>query len=446
MHFLGKISRLWTGLTGNISDFSLEVRIFHSLCLIAIVALAYNVPFNYFIHLPVVALISFVTLVLFSVLYYLSRYKGLTKSTIVIFTIIGNLLFAVNFYLNSGTFGPTDLLMGLCILLVLCVVPKNQQRFWMAVNITIILTGHYIEYNYPHLVPYTYTNRQSRYWDLSSAYAVVIIVIYYTITYFRQNYNNEKQSADEKAAAIELKNQQIVKQNRELERVDSEKNKLMSIIAHDLRSPLSNIQNYLELITEYELETQERKMVEGDLLKVTRRTLDMLSKLLIWSKAQMDGVNVKLGYIRLRDALYSTVELEKAIALKKEITLFAELDWDIRIIADTDMLQLVMRNLISNAIKFTQRGGKISFKAKQIGTECWLIVRDNGIGMSADKQAELFSLHAASTVGTQNEKGVGLGLLLCKEFTELQGGKIWVESTPKEGTAFFVSMPAQAMS
>lgn len=442
MRLFVNINRLWIRLTGTTAEFPLEFRIFHALCLIAILALAYNVPFNCLIGLPFVALLSLATLIIFSYLYYRSRYQGKIKSTITIFTIIGNLLFALNFIYNSGTYGPTDLLMGLCILLVLCVVPKKQQKLWIAVNLSIILVMHLVEYFHPGWIPNSYKTRESRYWDLSSAYVVVIIVIYYTINYLRRNYDYEKRSASEKADAIELQNRHITSQNHDLERINSEKNKLMSIIAHDLRSPLSNIQNYLELVTEYELDTAERRMVEGDLLKVTRRTLDMLGKLLVWSKAQMDGVNVKLGYVNLRDALFNTVELEKAIALKKGISLIAELDWDIKIVADSDMLQLVMRNLLSNAIKFTTPGGQVTFKAKQIGSECWLIIRDNGVGMSAEKQSELFSLHAQSTFGTDNEKGVGLGLLLCKEFTELQGGRIWLESTPGEGTAFFVSMPA----
>jgi two-component system sensor histidine kinase/response regulator len=404
-------------------------------------ALGYNVPFNYLIGLPLIALISLVALFAFSFLFYRSRYQGKIKSTLVIFAIMGNLLFIVNFIYNSGTYGPTDMLMGLCILLLLCVTPKNQQRLWIIVNISIIIILHLVEYYYPKFIPYTYDSRASRYLDITSAYVMVIIILYYTIIYLKRNYEFEKKSASEKAAAIEQKNHKITEQNHELERINTERNKLMSIIAHDLRSPLSNIQNYLELVTEYELDTEERQMVEGDLLKVTRRTIDMLGKLLVWSKAQMDGVNVKLGYISLRDALYSTYELERSIASKKNITLISDADWDIKIVADSDMLQLVIRNLINNAIKFTPQGGQISFKSKQIGRECLLIVRDNGIGISAEKQAELFSLRAASTIGTDNERGVGLGLLLCKEFTELQGGRIWVESFEGAGAVFYVSMP-----
>lgn len=442
MSLVGNINKLWIRVTGSTAEFPLEVRIFNSICIIAILALAYNVPFNYFIGLPFIALISLIAMLLFCFLYYRSRYQGKTKSTVIIFGVFGYLLFSVDFFFNSGTFGPTDLLMGLSFLLILCITPIKQQVYWITVNIILITGLHWIEYSYPALVPNTYADNKSRYFDLTSAYVVVLIVIYYTITYLKRNYDYEKRSSAEKATSIEYKNQQITQQNIELGRINQERNKLMSIIAHDLRSPLSNIQNYLELVTEYELDTEERRMVEGDLLKVTRRTIDMLGKLLVWSKAQMDGVNVKLGYVSLREALFNTLELEKSIAFKKEITLTSELDWDITIVADNDMLQLVIRNLINNAIKFTQPGGEIVFKAKQIGSECWLIIRDNGIGINEEKQAELFTLRAGATFGTQNEKGVGLGLLLCKEFTELQGGRIWLESSPGQGTAFYVSMPA----
>lgn len=443
MSFLGNISKRWIRVTGSTAEFPLEVRIFHSVCIIAIVALAYNVPFNFVIGLPLIAGLSLVTLLIFGFLYYLSRYKHKTSSAIIIFATVGNSLFAVNFFFNSGTQGPTELLMGLCVLLLLCILPQKRHRLWIVLNALIVVGLNLFEYYNPARIPLTYDSRQSRYLDLTSAYIVVVIVTYYTINYLKRNYEREKRSSADKASAIEKKNGQIVLQNHELGRINQERNKLMSIIAHDLRSPLSNIQNYLELVTEYDLDTAERRLVEDDLLKVTRRTIDMLGTLLSWSKGQMDGVAVKLGYVSLRSALFNTLELERSIALKKEITLAADLDWDIKIVADTDMLQMVIRNLLNNAIKFTNAGGEISFKVKQIGSECWLIIRDNGIGMTPEKQAELFSLRAGATFGTNNEKGVGLGLLLCKEFTELQGGRIWMESAPGEGTAFFVSMPAQ---
>jgi signal transduction histidine kinase len=230
-------------------------------------------------------------------------------------------------------------------------------------------------------------------------------------------------------------------QNQQLEHLNSEKNKLMSIIAHDLRGPLSNIQNYLELVSEYGLEKEEREIVEGDLLKVTQNTLNMLSKLLIWSKSQMDGVVVKLNDVNLKDALKTTLELERMLALKKGILPSCQIDPSITVVADSDMLQLVIRNLMSNAIKFTPVGGSVDLRTEIVMNECKISIIDNGTGIPFEQQKNIFSLKSGSTFGTQNEKGVGLGLLLCKEFTEQQGGRISFESTPGRGSTFFVYMP-----
>lgn len=436
-----QIGSFWDNLIGTAEDVSLEVRIFHSICIIALSALLYNVPFNYFIGLPYIALISLIVLTLLCYLYYLSRFKNQVALSMVLFCVLANLLFISNYFINSGVSGPTDILMAATLFLMISTVPPRQYKIWIPLNIVIVFSMHAIQYFYPHLVPNTYANVSDKFLDVSSAYLVVVGLMYYTVTYTRKNYDSERKSSEDRARSIENKNQYILVQNLELERLNAEKNKLMSIIAHDLRAPLGNIQNYLELLAEYSLGTDERKIIEKDLLKLTQDTTGMLSKLLSWSKAQMDGVTVKLAAVNLQETLANTLEVEKAIAHKKGINLWCNIANDIRIMADADMLQLIVRNLVNNAIKFTLPGGEINFEATTVAKECHLMVRDNGTGIPYEQQLELFSLKAKSTFGTSNEKGVGLGLQLCKEFTELQAGKIWMESTPGNGTVFFVSLP-----
>jgi signal transduction histidine kinase len=191
----------------------------------------------------------------------------------------------------------------------------------------------------------------------------------------------------------------------------------------------------------YGLNNEEREVVESDLLKVTQSTLNMLSKLLIWSKSQMEGVIVKLSNLNLHNVLTNTLEMERMLAFKKEITLTYQIDPSIDIVADSDMLQLVVRNLVSNAIKFTQKGGIVEVCTEMLMGECKLSVKDNGNGITYEQQPDIFSLKARSTFGTNNEKGVGLGLILCKEFTEQQGGRIGFESTPGLGSNFFIFIP-----
>jgi signal transduction histidine kinase len=378
-------------------------------------------------------------------LYYLSRYKGKTKLSTMLFGAFGSVMLIANYFLNSGINGPTYLLIGLLTLLIISITPANQYKIWIPVNIFIVLSLSVIEYCFPDVIPDSYHDRASRYIDISSAYITTIALMFCTILYIKRSYDWERKSALKKAKTLEDQSLYIIAQNHELERLNSEKNKLMSIIAHDLRSPLSNIQNYLELVTEYGLDTEERKIVEKDLLKTTQSTLHMLSKLLVWSKTQMEGVVVKLTDLNLLDTLKSTLELERSLASKKHITVIYDIDPDIIISADCDMLQLVVRNLVNNAIKFTPPQGTVTVKIQIINTECRLLVCDTGIGMVAEQQRNLFSLNTRSTAGTGDETGVGLGLMLCKEFTELQGGHISFESTPGKGTVFCVSLPVEQL-
>lgn len=436
-----KVSLLWLRLTGDPADFPLEFRIFHAICLILIITLIYNIPFNFFIGLQMAAWLSIIAGITFFSLYYRSRYMGKMRGSIFVCTIICNILFFVNYFYNSGIDGPNDIVFVLSLFLIIFISPPKQQKLWAILNVVILLVMHGIEYYYPHMVPDTYKSRSARFFDVTSAYVITAFTLYYTIKNIRKNYDYERRQVEEKRRDIKRQNQHILTQNEQLEHLNSEKNKLMSIIAHDLRGPLSNIQNYLELVSEYGLDKEEREVVEGDLLKVTQSTLNMLSKLLVWSKSQMDGVTVKLGDVNLSEALNNTLEMERILALKKDIVLTYAIDPDINVVADSDMMQLVVRNLVSNAIKFTPRGGKIDLTTTIVMHECKISIKDNGKGIPLDQQADIFSLKARSTFGTDNEKGVGLGLPLCKEFTEQQGGHIGFESTPGEGSTFFVFMP-----
>jgi signal transduction histidine kinase len=318
------------------------------------------------------------------------------------------------------------------------VTPTKQRFLWFFTIMAINLGLHAIEFYHPEWIKYQYHDRSSLTLDFSFAFGIVASIIFITINYLRRNYNIEKQFSEESARALKLQYQQITEQKVQLERSSSEKDKLMSIIAHDLRAPLGNIQNYLKLIAEYDIGSDGRKIVEADLLKATQNTMAMLSKLLLWSKAQMDGVTVNLEKINLAETINAPLEIERSLASNKQINLLCHIDPAITLLADTDMLQLVLRNLVNNAIKFTPPGGTITVEASKTASACRMSVTDTGIGIPYDQQSSLFSLRVRSTYGTANEKGVGLGLLLCKEFTELQGGILGFNSTPGQGSTFFM--------
>jgi len=419
--------KFWRWLVGPEPRFDLNTRVFHSICLIVIGALGYNIPFNYLVGLTDIALLSAVSFVLFTIIYYLSRVKQFKGLALVLFCVIGNLLFIANFFLNSGINGPTDLFFILTMVVMIAVIPVRYYWLLITLHFTIILTLHSVQFMNPAVVPSTYANTDSRYIDITSAYVVVVILILCNFYFIRHNYETERKSAEQKAAMMKLLNE--------------EKNKLFSIISHDLRAPLTNVQNYLELLNEIDLTHEEQVDIKEKLLNSTRNTLDLLNNVLSWSKSQMDGLKFKTAVIPVHELLLPQLLLFTNIAQNKNIKIEISIDHDLKIVGNGDMVQLVMRNLINNAIKFTSPGGRIIVSARQEGNYALLLVKDSGSGKPIKLSNNIFYLNSESTKGTANEKGVGLGLVLCKEFTEAQNGQIWFECDSVSGTTFFVELP-----
>ena len=292
------------------------------------------------------------------------------------------------------------------------------------------LALHFIEYYYPFLVKHPFSTGKGQFIDRVTAFPLPVFVIYIIIKFIRRSYDKERSDAEEKTTALEISN--------------IEKNKLMSIISHDLRTPLMNIQNYLALLNENEVNSLERPALEKALLNTTNNAMEMLSNLLHWSKSQMEGPAVNLTEVNLFKVLLGTLEMEKMQASKKDITLKYNIPSHLKVVADVDMLQLVVLNLISNAVKFTPNGGLIYIEAQLVLNECKITVIDNGKGIPINKQKNIFSMMSEPEFGTNNEKGVGLGLVLCKEYIERQGGRIGFESNFEQGSTFFIFVPSKS--
>ncbi len=426
-------------LIGDPHLFSLEERIFNTVCIIAIVTMCFEVPFNFAIGLMVPAFLCIFGLLFSAYLYYISRFKRRSSFGIKLFCVICNICFAINYFYNSGIYGPNLLLFVLVFLMIVAIIPKAHFKIWLPLNILLVFVILVVEYFNPQLIPDAYANPLNKAIDFATTYFVVVVLVYFAISYIRENYDYERILVLKKNKAIEKQNAKIIEQNNELEKLHVEKDKLFSIVTHDIRSPLSSIQSYLEILTEHDIDQEERMSLEQQLLQITRDTSDMLTNLLSWSKTQMEGAHVDLVALPVKEVLNEGLGIEKNIAVKKGVALEIVIEQELSIMADQQMFQLVLRNLVSNAIKFTEPGGLITVSALKAEDHCRIMIKDNGRGIDPQQQQELFKLKASSTFGTHNEKGVGLGLLLCKEYTELQQGKIWFESEVNEGSTFFLS-------
>jgi len=416
--FLGKVF-------GLPPVFSLEARIFNAVAIVSAVGVFFNIFLNLLLGIPQLVILMLAVFIIAVLCYYYARFKKKLSMAIILYMIAINILLIVNFKYNSGINGPTLLIFILSCFLTISIVPPKQYWFWIALNLVIVGALLTAEYRHPEMVLNTYADKKGRFMDLSYTYFFIVLFIFLVTTAVRKGYHTEKKLVEQKAA--------------ELEYANDTKNKLFSILAHDLRAPLSSIQNYLEIVSEVKLDENERLTINKSLLASTRNTQEMLSNLLFWSKSQMQGVLVNLVKVDLKNVLQSTFQVHQAIAAEKGIQLINQLQNDIFIIADADMLQLVVRNLINNAIKFTEPGGEIIVSNDIVRNYCRIIVKDTGTGVDIQKQKSIFSMKISPGYGTKNEKGFGLGLVLCKEFTELQNGTIAFESAPGAGSVFYLS-------
>ncbi|MES2454623.1 MAG: HAMP domain-containing sensor histidine kinase [Bacteroidota bacterium] len=422
------LKRLHSKLIGNANDTPIQARIYHEVSIIAMIGLPVALAVNFFISVPLANIAMTATWLLIAGLYLNSRYYGNLRSSVIIFTIGSSILISFNYFINSGVNGPTLLLFLLSLIFVISVMPGRQFMFWLPINLAIVGSLLLVEYEYPELVGITYSERSDLFLDMGTTYIGVIVCISVVLSYLIKNYQREKNNALQASVALKVAN-------------DS-KTRLLSILSHDLRAPLNSIQSFLEVLMDYDLSQDERKFMEKNLLNETKNTQVMLHNLLNWSKSQMDGgTKVNLTDVNLQTAVTACLRVQEAAATEKNISITAVVDTDIEITADLDMLKLVIRNLINNAVKFTPTGGQIVIYSSADGRFAQLHVQDNGTGISAERQQSLFSLDGASTYGTSNEKGVGLGLMLCKEFTELQGGKISFSSIDGKGTTFTLKFP-----
>ncbi len=231
----------------------------------------------------------------------------------------------------------------------------------------------------------------------------------------------------------------------ELRVANAAKDKLFSIVAHDLRGPVASLAGMLEVIVVNPemLNDDDRPMFLNELAFSARTLLHLIENLLSWAKNQRDAITYKPETICVNDIIDTQLNIFSGMAKEKGIALKARVDGRIYAFADSDTIMTVMRNLLSNALKFTSETGGVEIGAERQGDIVEISISDTGVGIPAERLETLFEgREQTTTFGTRNEKGSGLGLLLCKEFVENNGGTIRAESEPSKGSRFIFTLPA----
>jgi signal transduction histidine kinase len=238
---------------------------------------------------------------------------------------------------------------------------------------------------------------------------------------------------------------EIKYQNKELVKLDAEKDKFFSIIAHDLRSPFNSFLGLTQIMAE-DLPSLTMAQIQEIAVKMSNSATNLyrlLENLLEWSQMKNGAFTFTPEVILLSLMVDGCIDLIQESAKHKNIEITNDIAVGVEVFADRNMIQTIIRNLVSNALKFTHKGGKISLSAISSNRHSIEIsIKDTGIGMSRDLIDNLFRIDfKTNRLGTEDEPSTGLGLLLCKEFVEKQGGKIWVKSEVGQGSTFSFSIP-----
>jgi signal transduction histidine kinase len=246
------------------------------------------------------------------------------------------------------------------------------------------------------------------------------------------------------AALLTQRNKEYQSMNLKLKDSNAAKDKFMSILAHDMINPFNAFLGITQFIQRSfnELSKEEIKESINDIAESAKGLYTLLENLLKWGRSQSGRINFSPEHYNLKMLVTGTISVLNTNAMAKNIELVTDVPESVKVFVDPNMITTVIRNLVSNAIKFTPQGGKIKVEAFQSNKITTVSVTDTGMGISESDIKKLFDLsNHHSTVGTSNEKGTGLGLILCKDFVERHGGKIWVESQKGKGSIFTFTLP-----
>ncbi len=273
----------------------------------------------------------------------------------------------------------------------------------------------------------TLSNRNAMQRNIIIAVTVVIIIVLVILLfYFRQTRNL---------------NRQLITREKELEELNSMKDKLFSVIGHDLRGPIARIPTIIDMYEDAHTSEEEKNFLLNSLREQTKSSLETFDKLLYWGLTLVKGVRINQVKMQPKTLIAESIQLRKIKAAEKNIRVIDSTPANLSVFADPTHFDFIVRNLLANALKYTYQNGSIEIGVDTAAKPGFAVfmVKDTGTGIDKAVLPTLFNA-LKSSEGTEHEKGTGIGLMLCKEFVTMNGGEIWVESEPGKGATFYFSV------
>lgn len=449
-------------ITGDSEQFSLQHRIlnatlFGGALLFLLVIITDSILQLYWLT-RALNLFSFTLFI--SLFFYSRKTKKWKFAEIVAFTFLVVIFTPVMWIVNGGTEGSFQYFIPFFIIGIHVATSLNTKRILIPLLIVVSMSLIIAEYLFPELV-INYHSSFERYTDLLSGFIISLTGIYI----FANVYFNQIQEANRQLRAqnmqlsksreevivqqkkIKIQNIELEDKNYTLEELNRTKDLFLSIISHDLRSPFNSLLGLTEILILNKEKIQNTEMIRlvDSIHESAEQAYKLVLNLLEWSKLQSNRIEFTPVSLNLKRVVTSNIELIKIQANNKGIDIsFEESSEECYVNADENMVNTIIRNLISNAIKYTRSGGRITILCSCSGEWCSVSVKDTGIGIPEDMLKQILNTEEkVSTKGTLGEIGTGLGLVLCKEFARRNSGKIEAVSEVKKGSTFTLKLPAR---
>jgi len=412
-------------ISGNDTRFELRHRVLNVSVFLAALVSGITFITNYFFDLYEALWASAFSMIYFTGAYILS-YTTKNHDRVAFSVLLGTFLLIVpiTWFVSAGSTG--SVVYFFLVAVIATYILAGERRYVLiATAISVFLVLLCIEYMYPDLL-IKYETPMFRYLDIGIYSAISMITsIYYMNIYYR---------------AFKETNEKLSKKTEELEKANKAKDKFYSIIAHDLRNPFNTMIGFSNLLYQSSENNNYDNVKEYSkyMIDVSEETYKLLLNLLDWSQVNSTGIKYRPEKISLSEIINEQIPLFYHAAWAKNNEIKLEIE-DCTVYADKNVFKTIMRNLVSNAIKFT-KNGKIIIANKRKGDQCEVMVKDTGIGIDKNILENLFGANK-STPGTSGEHGTGIGLQLCKEFTEMSKGSLKVDSVLGKGSIFSFGLP-----
>lgn len=428
-----------------------ERRIFllvmHIAVLIALFGVFVDIALGFPPELILATLAAFFVLLFFHIK---ARNSKSFRVYIVVFFIVAVLVVCALWFLNSGYDGNTTLLLFMLFIVVLTVLPKSMR---LTAYITFSVTGAVlmaVQHFYPQSIV-SYYSQEQRFLDLLIGLLVYLAFAYKIHSAMLRNFSFEQEKVKLRNKQLGNLNKKLNEKNKQYEEslakvneLNMSKDRFIAVLSHDLRSPYQGIMGMAKLLqNDYdELSDKEKKQCLRNLNQSLDKHYQFMEELLLWGRMQRNTVSLYIEEVNVRELLMNAVSVFTNNASEKKIKLELQCGNLLTAHMDRDLMSVVIRNLISNAIKFSQVGSIIKIEAVRMIVGVQISVADSGVGILEEDLERLFKMDESfSTTGTGGESGSGLGLMLCSEILKKHNGSIMVQSKEGKGSVFMIQIP-----